>query len=171
MEDSAYQREKKISVRQVMFACWLQNMTSVAKTPDRHKYWWEGNYLQLKCDWGTQKTSKLVLPWALWYENPQYPEGDSKTRKNKSQEEEIPKELYQFPQIISICIALSYANVIKCANGETSDLQKRYWSWNSKGKIQDCDPERETEAVYGEPLAEMQRSEAPFCAMNQSQVR
>lgn len=102
VEDSAYQREKKINIRQVMFASWLQNMTSVAKTPDKHKYWWEGNYLQLKCDWGTRKTSKLVLPLALWYKNPQYSEGDSKTRKDKSQAEEILKELYQFPQIISV---------------------------------------------------------------------
>lgn len=31
----------------------------------------------------------------------------------------MPKELYQFPQIISV---LSYANVIKCANGETLQI-------------------------------------------------
>lgn len=102
MEDFAYQTDKEISGRQVMFACWLQKMTSVTKTSDKHKYWWEGNYLQLKCDWGTQKTSKLVLPWALCYKSSQYSQGDSETWKDKSQAEEMPKEIYQFPQIISV---------------------------------------------------------------------
>lgn len=96
---ASYQREKKTRVKEVMFACWLQNTTSVAKTPDKHKYWWEDNYLQLKCDWGTQKISKLVLPWALWYKNPQYSEGDSKTRKDKSQAEEMPKSFISFHKL------------------------------------------------------------------------
>lgn len=119
VEHFTYQTDKEISRRQLTFVCWLQKMTSVTKTSDKRKYWWEGNYLQLKCDWGTQKTSKLVLPWDLCYKSPQHSEGDSKTCKDTFQAEELPQEFYQLSQIISV---LSYANVIRCANGETLQI-------------------------------------------------